>query len=65
MDAAMQKLPRFSWIKVDVGESDSPLMKHFKIDLMPHFIIYDPEGQVVAEGKAAIQWLEKEMGSKD
>ena len=54
----MQRLPNYSWLKVDVGEADSPLVKHFKLKQMPYLLIFDGEGKLLAEGEGALRWLD-------
>ena len=61
MEAVMQKLPNFSWLKVDVGEANSALVKRYQLKQMPYLVIFDGEGKVLAEGDAALRWLDDQI----
>lgn len=46
-------------LKVDIASWDSPAAKQFSLRSIPHLIIYDASGQVVAEGRAAYDYLNR------
>ena len=60
----MQKLPSFSWIKVDVGEADSPIVRRYQLKQMPYLFIFDGNGNLVAEGEAALRWLDDQITAR-
>lgn len=60
----MNRLPGLTWLKVDIGEADSALAKRFKIKQVPFLQVYGPEGQLLAEGEAALEWIDARLIGK-
>ena len=61
----MKKLPGLRWLKVDLKESDSPLALQYKIVKVPYLLIFDDQGKQIAEGDAALRWLDETMRRQD
>jgi hypothetical protein len=61
LEALAQRLPAVSWLKVDIADSDSELAKQFKITQVPFLQVYDPQGQLIAEGPQAMIWIESQL----
>ena len=57
----MRKLPGVTWLKVDIAESDSALAREYKITQVPFLQVYGPEGQLLAEGDEALQWIDNQI----
>jgi hypothetical protein len=60
----MNRLPGLTWLKVDIGEADSLLARQFKITQVPFLQVYGPEGQLLAEGDAALRWIDDRLVGK-
>lgn len=48
-------------LKIDIDEPDSPVARQYGIQNIPYFEIYDEEGKLLAEGEAAVEWLDEAM----
>ena len=59
----MQRLPNLRWLKVDLKESDSPLARQYKIVQVPHLLIFNEDGEKIAEGDDAL--MEKYLGGEE
>lgn len=57
----MQKLPGLTWLKVDIADADSEIAKAYKIQQVPFLQVYGPDGQLLAEGDAALQWIDTQI----
>lgn len=60
----MNRLPGITWLKVDIGESTSPLAREYKILQVPYLQIYGPEGQLLADGDEALRWIDDRLLGK-
>lgn len=60
----MRRLPGITWLKVDIGDADSPLAREYKITQVPYLRIYGSEGQLLADGDAALRWIDDRLLGK-
>jgi hypothetical protein len=60
----MRRLPGITWLKVDIGDADSSLAKEYKITQVPYLRIYGREGQLLADGDAALRWIDDRLLGK-
>ncbi|MEE9219019.1 MAG: thioredoxin family protein [Acidobacteriota bacterium] len=54
-----RRLPRLAVRKVNIISWDSPVAKQFSITALPHLLLYDPRGQLVAEGDRTLDVLRR------
>jgi hypothetical protein len=60
----MQRLPGLTWLKVDIADANSALAREYKIQKVPFLQIYGPQGELVAEGDAAVHWIDAQIQPK-
>lgn len=48
-------------LKIDIDEPDSPVARQYQIKNIPYFEIYDAEGELLAAGEEAVEWLDQAM----
>lgn len=45
---------------MDIVSWDSQVARQFKLESIPHLLVYDKNGQMIASGDAAFAWLQKQ-----
>ncbi len=53
LEALARREPRLAIRKVNVISWDSPVARQYGLTALPHLLLYDPDGQLIAEGEAA------------
>ena len=57
MDAINAQIPDMQVLFMDIGDWNTPVTRQYDITSVPHLKIYDKSGSLVAEGRAAKDWL--------
>lgn len=57
MEALNAQAPDMQVLFMDIGEWNTPVTQKYGITSVPHLKIYDKNGSLVAEGRAARDWL--------
>jgi len=72
LDKLIEKRPDLALVKVDVNRPDikdqidweSPVARQYKLESLPHLVVFDAEGKEVASGDQAMDrvmgWLERQ-----
>lgn len=46
-------------LKVEIGRWGTPVAKQYNLNGIPHFMVFDASGKLVAEGQAAWQMVDR------
>ncbi|MCA9795137.1 MAG: hypothetical protein KC910_25185 [Candidatus Eremiobacteraeota bacterium] len=53
--------PELVLLKIDIEEPGSPVARQFHVEVVPYFLIYGPDKELIAEGEKAQRWLDRAM----
>jgi len=64
MDAINAQVPDMQVMFMNIGEWDTPVTRLYGVSSVPHLKIYDKNGSLLAEGRAAKTWLLQAMDER-
>ena len=64
MDAINAQVPDMQVLFMDIGDWNTPVTQQYGVTSVPHLKIYDKSGNLVAEGRAARDWLQQAMAGR-
>jgi hypothetical protein len=56
-----ERNPDIVILKINIDEPGSPVTRQYDVQTIPQFEIYDGDGQLVARGEEAVNWLDEAM----
>jgi len=64
MDEINARIPDMQVIFMNIGDWNTPVTQQYGVTSVPHLKIYDKDGNLVAEGRAARAWLQQAMAQR-
>jgi len=50
--------PRTQVLFLNIGDWDSPIAERYDVHYVPYFRVYDEQGSLIADGRAATSWVQ-------
>jgi thiol-disulfide isomerase/thioredoxin len=64
MDAVNAQIPDMQVLFMNIGEWNTPVTRRYNVNSVPYLMIYDKEGNLVAQGRNAKTWLQQTLAKK-
>lgn len=61
MATLAEKNPEIVILKINIDEPGSPVARQYGIEAIPFFEVYDGDGELLAKGAQAVDWLDEAM----
>ena len=64
MEAVNAQIPDMQVLFMNIGDWNTPVTRRYNVNSVPYLMIYDKEGNLVAEGRNAKTWLQHALAHK-
>ena len=64
MDAVNEQVPDMQVLFMNIGDWNTPVTRQYNVSSVPYLMIYDKDGNLVAQGRNAKTWLQQTLAQR-